>query len=213
MKSWFRLLILISSASMATLSLGQAWNFVKIDPKSTYLRDSQFAPSAATIHLGLEHRDDWTLEIRTVGYYNRASDNRASRNISSEAVVVFSSTGKLDGDWHKQERVGGAVDAGTDFYTLPTWNGGLPTDIGEDFGIDHQAAKVDIPTGGDFFMVTPYDNGFWNNEDDFSLPGADSRGFGIEYRVIRGAVPEPATLATVAIGLIALARRRTLRTR
>lgn len=194
---------------LAAVAAAQAqnWNFQKIDPKSTYLRDSQAtAPVVVIEFVGLYEFGDF-LELRTVGWFNRAADNPAAHNVSDQAVAVFSSTGLLDPDWNNQFRVGGAAKAGTDFYTLPTFVGNKPTDIQEDFGIGPDIVRIQIPEAGRYLMFTPYDNGFWNNVDDFSMPGADPRGFGIEWRGA-SAVPEPGALAALAVGLATLRARR-----
>jgi hypothetical protein len=207
--------------AMACHGVAQNWTFVKIDPKATYLRDSQFAPSASKIDLGLNEQA-WNviraslgsigLEVRSVGWFNRASDNPLSFNISNQGVGVFSVTGGLDPDWSRQYRVDAPRDAGENFFTLPTWVGGHATDIAEDFGIGPEVVRVPIPDGSRFVLLTPFDNGFWNNTDDFTMPGADPRGFGVEWRFY-DPVPEPATAlalgASVAIAALRRSRRRT----
>lgn len=208
MKNWFKISTTIVLATLATLGFSQSWTFVKINPKGTYLRDSQLAPAPTTTPIGFEHKGDFDIEIRTVGWFHRAGDNKSSNNISNEAVAVFAENDLIDMDWTKQYRIAAPIDAGNDFYTLPTWHGSNPTDISEDFGVNAAVVRMAIPDEANFLFFTPYDNGFWNNEDDFSMPGADSRGFGIEYRLIRTAVPEPATLAVFGIGLAGVLRRR-----
>lgn len=203
MKTWFRTATLIALGAFASLGFGQSWTFVKINPKATYLRDSQATAAATWLHVGFEHKSDFSIELRTIGWFNRAADNKASQNVSNEAVAVFAESNEIDGNWTNRHRVIGAHDAGADFFTLPTWHGGHDTDIEEDFGVGAESIVLEIPDGANYLLFTPYDNGFWNNEDEFNVPGADPRGFGIEYRLIRSSVPEPGTLAILSLGVAA----------
>lgn len=189
----------------ACLGAAQSWNFEKVNPKGTYLRDSQATQAATSFQISLTEEGRF-LEIRTVGWFNRALDNPLSRNISNEAVAVFSEDGMVSPNWLERHRVESAKDAGLDFYTLPTWVGNSPTDITEDFGVGHDVVRVEIPDQAGFVLVTPFDNGFWNNGDDFSMPNSDPRGFGVEWRIV-GTVPEPATVGALSLGLLGLRRR------
>lgn len=221
MKRGGRYFGILGLAALAHFGHGQTWNFQKINPKATYLRDSQSAPAATMIDLETDPSflalraqlgSIPTLEIRTVGWFNRATDNPAAHNVSNEAVAVFAQTNGLDSDWTHQFRVLTSIEAGTDFFTLPTWAGNQPTDIAEDFGIDESALTIVIPGTARFLMLTPFDNGFWNNADDFSMPNADPRGFGSEWRVVNG-VPEPASLGALAFALAAMGKRKLKRRR
>jgi hypothetical protein len=191
----------------ASLGFGQAWNFEKVNPKGTYLRDSQATQAATAIQLSQTRDGGHFMEIRTVGWFNRALDNPLSHNISNQGVAVFSEDGHVNPNWTFHHRVDLAEEAGNDFYTLPTWIGNNPTDIDEDFGIGPVAIRVELPAESNFLLITPYDNGFWNNGDDFSVAGADPRGFGVEWRIV-GTVPEPGTLAVVGLGLAGLGKRK-----
>ncbi len=205
MKRW-KLGFGLAAVGVAGIAQAQTWRFDKIDPKSTYLRDSQAAPGALRIQLGPSDSEGRFISLRTVGWFNRAIDNPLAHNVSNQAVAVFSASGILDPDWTKQTRIGSATDAGDDFFTLPTFVGSLPTDISQDFGVGPSILQIEIPNGANFLHFTPYDNGFWNNGDDFSMPGADPRGFGVEWRV--QTLPEPGTWAVLAVGGAALIRRR-----
>jgi len=207
---------MLGLSALASFSVGQSWNFQKINPKATYLRDSQFAPIASIVDLETDPTfillrgqlgSAPTLEIRSVGWFNRALDNPAAHNISNQAVAVFAQTNSLDADWTHQFRVLTPIEAGTDFYTLPTWAGNQPTDISDDFGVDSNELSIAIPGQARFVMLTPFDNGFWNNGDDFSMPGADPRGFGVEWRVFN-AVPEPGSVFLLGLSVAAIARRK-----
>jgi hypothetical protein len=147
------------------------------------------------------------LEIRTTGWYNRALDNPLARNVDNQAVAVFSNGPSLDPDWSRRHRVHGAIQYGSPFYTLPTWVGNKPTDIEEDFGIGAQGLRIRAPQFATTLLFTPFDNGFWNNGDDFSMPGADPRGFGVEWRWVQ-TVPEPGTVAALSLGAVLLRRRK-----
>jgi hypothetical protein len=199
--------LLILGSMALSGAQAQGWSFLKIDPKATYLRDSQFAPSATMLALGIVDRTKFELEIRTTGWYNRALDNPLARNVDNQAVAVFSNGPSLDPDWSRRHRVHGAIQYGSPFYTLPTWVGNKPTDIEEDFGIGAQGLRIRAPQFATTLLFTPFDNGFWNNGDDFSMPGADPRGFGVEWRWVQ-TVPEPGTVAALSLGAVLLRRRK-----
>lgn len=227
MNAWIRWTFLLILGSAASTGSAQSFQFLKINPRATYLRDSQWAPAATTLDIAAElalnplpygqDPNRLRLEVRTVGWFDRAPNNPASHNVSNEAVAVFSTGGALDPDWSKQFRVGSPIDEGDDFYTLPTWVGNLATDIPEDFRIGATWMTVDVPSTATHVLFTPYDNDFWNNSDDFSMPGADPRGFGLEWRLSGySSVPEPSTilgLSLSALGLWKARSRRSNRTR
>src|SRR6185503_19174848 len=149
-----RTLGIMGLAALASLGAAQSWNFQKINPKATYLRDSQSAPAASMVDLETDPTFLWLkaqagstpmIEIRTVGWFNRAMDNQAAHNISNEAVAVFTQTNDLDADWTHQFRVMSPIEAGTDFVTFPTFVGNLPTDISQDFGVNQNSLEIAIP--------------------------------------------------------------------
>lgn len=211
MKTLLPLLAFISSSA-----LGQT--FVKIDPKATYLRDSRPTVSATTLALGIDPglrekmiRGESTLmmTIRSVGWFNRAIDNPNAHNVDNIAVAVFSVTGVLNPDHTQRYRVDQPLDAGTDFATFNTFEGNQPTDIDEDFAIGPEWLNVPVPPTASYLLFTPFDNGFWNNGDDFSMPGADPRGFGVELALNEiPETPEPASVIALTVGVAALVRRR-----
>src|SRR5688500_10121359 len=103
-----RTLGILAFAAMAVMGAAQRRNFQKINPKATYLRDAQTAPSASMLDLETDATFLWLrgqpgstpmIEIRTVGWFNRAMDNQAAHNLSNEAVAVFAQTADLDADW------------------------------------------------------------------------------------------------------------------
>ncbi|MCC2670471.1 MAG: hypothetical protein K0Q72_2942, partial [Armatimonadetes bacterium] len=79
-------------------------------------------------------------------------------------IGVFSSTDVLDpaADSH---RVPGAIDAGTDVFSIPTFVGAQPTDIPEDFAITGGGTDLTIPAGAQFLFVSPNDSFFSDNSD------------------------------------------------
>ncbi|NIT61742.1 MAG: T9SS type A sorting domain-containing protein [Aliifodinibius sp.] len=84
-------------------------------------------------------------------------------------IGVFSSNDSLL-DPSQPHRVPGAIDAGEDFTTSPTWNGGLPTDIPEDFFID--SILIQVPDSASFIFVSAHDSWYNDNTDpdnDFAV--------------------------------------------
>ncbi|HEX5011207.1 MAG TPA: hypothetical protein VFY71_12490 [Planctomycetota bacterium] len=67
-----------------------------------------------------------------------------------------------------QFRIPGAIDAGTDFVSSPTFLGGIPTDIPEDFRVATSAVPevvVEIPAGAQFLFVGNHDT-YWTDNSD-----------------------------------------------
>ena len=78
---------------------------------------------------------------------------------SSSATILPSSN---------QFRIPGAIDAGIDFVSSPTFLGSIPTDIPEDFRIATTAAPevvVEIPLGAQFLFVGNHDS-YWKDNSD-----------------------------------------------
>jgi hypothetical protein len=137
---------------------------IPIDPKATYLRtnsdvNAQPAIAIDLSALGLQAGDPILLE-RLNGYLPAPS-----LPASGATIGVFSSSNVLAAPAVPQ-RVLGAIDAGTDVASFPTFNGTLPTDIPEDFaiaGVGIGGTPITIPSGAQFLFVSPNDSFFGDN--------------------------------------------------
>jgi hypothetical protein len=139
-----------------------------IDPRGTYLRTSQDAPQAPLIvsltAIGLSPGD--RIRIEALGDFDcggPCGDDRLG------LIAVFSATSQLLPQ-DQPHRVPGAIDAGVDAATLPTYHGGLPTDIAEDFWIRDSAAVsyalcLRVPDGAEFLFLSTPDHLFYDNSD------------------------------------------------
>jgi hypothetical protein len=148
-------------------SFAQVDTTISIDPTSAYLRTND-DPCLDAIPIELS-----TLGI-SVGDYLRLAqlgdfNNGPGGDIYKRMIGVFSSNDSLL-DSSLLHRVPGAIDAGEDFVTSPTYVGNLPTDIPEDFWID--TVIVQVPDSALFLFVSTHDSWYWDNSDpdsDFAI--------------------------------------------
>ncbi len=139
-----------------------------LHPRGTFLRanqDSVVAPAINTLEsLGIAPGD--LVRIQILGHYQYDSN---PANITRSTVGVFSSSATLLAS-NLLERVPDAIDAGLDFLSAPTFHGGLPTDIPEDFRLgdtpgmmDH--ADVIVPAGATHLFIGVHDSLHEDNTD------------------------------------------------
>jgi hypothetical protein len=129
---------------------------------------------------------------------------------STSMLGVFSSSNTLLAS-SNQIRIPGAIDAGVDFVTAPTFLGSLATDIAQDFFVDpggepsvppHTFVDVQVPVGAQFLMICSYDSHYSTN--------ADTNG---DFAVRVTAVPEVHTLGLLGVGAAALLTTKRKRAR
>lgn len=205
MKQWIHRSIrfgILAFALAVPLSARADTDF-SVDPRATYLRvNTDNALNAAPIDLfaiGITPGD--TISLTRLGDYARGNPPFDS-DIYMDLSGVFSSSNVLGpaGDLH---RVTGAIDAGTDLFTPPTFSGSLPTDIAEDFQISNitgtsSSITIDVPTGARYLFVGPFDVYFQDNFD----PNAN---FGVRIGLISNAVPEASSATALLLGIVCLA--------
>lgn len=141
---------------------------VPVDPRQAFLRTSSDAPlDAVKVDLGaLGIATGSTLRLERLGGFDcgpPCGDDRGG------LVGVFSAGAVLAAP-HLQHRVPGAVDAGADVVTIPTYYGSLATDIPEDFVISDTTIRV--PDGATHLFVGTADSLYYDNTDpnrDFAL--------------------------------------------
>ena len=160
--------VLLSALATETVSAGVV---IPLDPRATYLRTNNDPGSldATPIDLAalgilpgdliyLERLGDYSFDV--LGPPIRPDD-------VTNLVGVFSSTSDLLSS-DSLHRVPGAMPAVgyiplVSWTTDPTFDGGLPTDIPEDFYIG--PAAVYVPAGAGYLFVSPADSRFFDNGD------------------------------------------------
>ncbi len=148
----------------STLPMGAS--VIGIDARATFLRtNGETATPSWPINLanlGLEPGDLIRLDALGDFYDSRGE---APREVKQMIAVFSSSATLLPGD--KLNRVAGAIDAGVDVLTAPTYIGGRDTDIAQDFAIG--SLKIRIPADAKYLFVAPPDIFNSDNND----PDAD----------------------------------------
>ena len=136
-----------------------------IIPRATYLHAREENDLAATPFLlsDLGVQPGETVRIERLGDY----DNGGEQVFGMTAVFSVNDTLLAASE---RDRLPGAVDAGSDFVTSPTFNGEEETDIPEDFQVATQDASsnsttVTVPTDARYLFVSPQDNLFGDNDD------------------------------------------------
>jgi hypothetical protein len=177
---------------------------VSLDPRGTYLRVSGESPPAAApvdlLALGIQPGD--TITLTRVGDFQRGGDAPFDEDVFLDTTAVFSASSML-GPASDLHRVVGALAAGADFMTVPTFVGELPTDIPEDFEVSNfdgtmTSATVVVPAGARFLFVAAADSFFSDNAD----PDGD---FGVRITVEARAIPEPSSLLLALLGVLSTA--------
>lgn len=187
------------AAGLAVVTPAQALEVFTPDSKATYLRtngDSPPAPAPLMLDLAAYGWVPGTvLQLRTAGDFDQGPGGDAVEY----AIGIFSSSPTLLAH-NLQVRVPDAIAAGEPFVTAPTYFGGLPTDVPQDFRFDAEGAAVVVPAGARWLMVAAYDTYYTDNSD----PDGDHR-----YLIGLAPVPEPATWALALAGIgVLLTRRR-----
>jgi hypothetical protein len=148
---------------------------VPLDCKSAFVHVASESPPGAVplalAPLGLQAGD--CVRLRLVGDYDQGPGGDTAGDVwgvfSADATLLAGS---------QLHRVPGAIDAGAELVTPPTFFGNQPTDVAEDFGIASTAegtseVTVEIPAGAQFLFVSGGDSYFSDNSD----PDGD---FGVE---------------------------------
>lgn len=133
-----------------------------VDPTRTYLRVSgDDAGDAEPVDIGsLGVQGGSQVRIVRQGSFTGSSGGLGM-------TAVFSGSGALSsGD--QRERVVDALDAGEDYETSATFNGGQATDISEDFlvadnGGEQTSVTVTVPDGATHLFVAAIDNYYQDN--------------------------------------------------
>ncbi|MGB4979574.1 MAG: Ig-like domain-containing protein, partial [Anaerolineae bacterium] len=120
---------------------------VPVDPKGTYLHTSADDQPGAPMIVDLAARGfvpGDQLKLTYTGNFNPWSGFVGPKDVVLLGVFSNSATLLAQGEAH---RVPGAVDAGADYVTSPTYFGTEPTDISEDFRLYPPYRTPEDPTG------------------------------------------------------------------
>jgi hypothetical protein len=199
-----------ADANAASITVG-------LDPRASYLRaGNESPPNAAAIDLSLVGAGSGsTILLEVLGDYLQ----RSGAPEASTTTGVFSSSNVLLGPSFpasatNYNRVGGAIDAGIDLSTGPTFfptPNGLPTDIPEDFLIGTtigSSLQIVVPEGARYLFASSLDSFYTDNSDT-------DRDYAVRVSLVPTApvVPLPAAVWS-GLGLIGIvAVQRALRTR
>ena len=166
--AWVLALCLAVLGPLATVvALGVEPSTFFVDSRRTYLRtNSDSSLDALKIDLALLGIVPGNvIRLERLGAWdcgNPCIDNVTAMGGVFSAGTVLSAT-------NQAHRVPGAIDAGADVFTGPTFFGTLPTDIPQDFLIENTI--VQVPAGATHLFVAPLDSLYFDNSD----PNGDFR--------------------------------------
>lgn len=211
--------LVVSAVAAEAQTLTTTPQFFAVDPRASFYRTNADAPMTPTmIYLGA--LAGATLHITPSGGFQAAgSGGPVTAPLFS---AIFSTTNVLLSDLSLLNRVPGAVDANAPYYqnliTMgPTLNGGLPTDIPQDFTIPNgelgDGLSIVVPDAANWLFIDMMDDYYADN----TTP--DPATFGVYVSIEKAppvtATPEPASMGLMATGLFGVAgiprwrRRRT----
>jgi hypothetical protein len=193
--------VVLSIAILTAAEVGQAIASVTtVNPAATYLRTNGEAVADAVpidlTALGIDPGD--TIRLERLGDWEAG----AGFNFDEWTMLigVFSASNVLLSS-DQLNRVQDALDAGDDVFTGPTQNGGLATDIAEDFQISGfpdddpliSFVILQVPPLAEYLFIVAPDTLYADNFD----PDGD---FALQIDI----VPEPSTLTSLSVGAIAV---------
>jgi len=171
-KIWMSNLVgLILGLSALTAQTAKADSVIVVNPTATYLRTNDDPGSQNTIPislsaLGLQPGDQ--ISMQALGDFCYYSPDCFKFLVPAEPLFGVFSTSNVLLSSSLLNRVAGAIGGvGTPVVSGPTWYGGLPTDIPQDFLIPQipGATEVTIPAGAAFLFVTAEDSLYGDNSD------------------------------------------------
>lgn len=135
---------------------------IVIDPKESFLHvcsvDAGAVDAQAYSLAGMGFQAGDYMMIDQVGHF----DGGGGHTNMEGMIAVFSTTNTLLSK-SRLNRVPGAIDAGEDFWTEPTFDcGGEATDIAEDFSC-HPYVIIKVPTGAKYVFIAAADVKYSDN--------------------------------------------------
>jgi hypothetical protein len=195
--------------------------FISLDPRATYLLNTadplgQTALNATAYSLAdLGFIAGETVLIQRVGDYKAGVGTSGTTGLPFQdnqlsLLAVFSSSSTLLGPLTSDRLPGALMSDAPGIVTLstawgePYYTASLATDIPDDFSVNNGGAGqiVTIPVGALYIFFSPNDNNFADNSDTDG-----------DYGVSITAVPEPASLALLGLGVAMLVTTRTRKSR
>lgn len=161
-----RLVLAIAALCVVGAPISAQTTVVPMPPLATFLRTAPSDSSTDAVPIALSTLGvlpGQSLHFASVG----AIDGGPLGDVYDSLIGVFASSPTLLAKDNLQ-RVPGAIDAGPDFFTVPTYFSSLATDIDEDFrvaGDEQPEAIVRVPLGATHLFVAVYDSYYEDNSD------------------------------------------------
>jgi hypothetical protein len=166
---------------------------VPVAPNAAFLRASAQDTPAAPAIFDLATLGFSAGEVLLIDQLGDWAFRAGLPETNTVMLGVFSSSSTILSQ-NNLNRVPGAIDAGLDVFSEPTFNGALPTDIAEDFRVDPQL-EIAVPAGAQFLFVGVRDSFYGDNLDiDRDLA----------VSVSSRSVPEPSLVLLLLSGAAAL---------
>lgn len=197
--------LLVLLGCLVFLSASMFATTISFDPRQTYLLTNKDPGALDSVPIDLASlglHSGMTINLYTTGtvcYYWDGTTCHIGPSVPWSVAGVFSSTATL-GPSSTLNRVLGAISSdGAPVFTLPTYNGGLQTDIPQDFSISALSGsqsgpttQVTIPAGASFLFATVNDSFYGDN-------------YTTDLALHISAAPEPSPIVSLSSGLISLA--------
>ncbi len=146
-----------SAAQSLNVALGSQDGYLRLSPNDSGADSTPVALSALGAVPGQ------SLRMRGFG----DMDNGPAGDTILSLIGVYSSSSVILPP-SNQFRIPGALEAGPEFVSAPTFTGALPTDIPEDFRVTSATqaeAIVEIPSGAAYLFIGNHDSQWFDNTD------------------------------------------------
>lgn len=142
---------------------------ISVDPAATFLLTNLDPGASSTVPIdlvALGYNAGDLIRLEQLGNFSYTI--YGGLDTGTALIGLFSSSSVLLSG-NNLNRVPGVIDAGANVITQPTYNGGIATDIPEDFfisnGFSFSAIQITIPTGALYLFVAAPDIIYQDNAD------------------------------------------------